>query len=62
MKKIIVIEDCDSCPYGGKCKPWEKLTGKQKFQLSCQVGVGKFILKDCPLPDGDEELEVFKGI
>jgi len=62
MKKIIVIEDCDSCPYVEKCKPWKKLSGSQRFQLTCGVGVGKFILKGCPLPDGDEKLEVFEGI
>jgi len=48
-KKIIIIEDCMECPKVGKCGPWKKLTPKQKFTLKTGVGIGKFILKGCPL-------------
>jgi hypothetical protein len=51
VKKMIVITDCMECPKVGKCCAWKKLTPKQKFILTTGVGVGKFILKDCPLED-----------
>jgi hypothetical protein len=48
-KKMIVISDCMECPIIKDCKAWENLTPKQKFTLKCGVGIGKFILNDCPL-------------
>jgi hypothetical protein len=54
IKKMIVIEDCMECPKVGKCVPWKKLTPKQKFTLKTGVGIGKFILKGCPLEDYKE--------
>jgi len=51
VKKMIVITDCMECPKVGKCGAWKKLTPKQKFTLKKGVGIGKFILKDCPLDD-----------
>lgn len=53
MKKIIVIETCHECPQFGKCKAWKKLTTTQRVRLKIGTGIGKFILKDCPLPDID---------
>ena len=49
MKKMIVISDCMEYPIIKDCKAWKNLTPKQKFTLKCGVGIGKFILKDCPL-------------
>lgn len=46
---MIVISDCIECPIIKDCKAWKNLTPKQKFTLKCGVGIGKFILKDCPL-------------
>lgn len=51
IKKIIVIADCMECPKVGKCNAWKKLTPKEKFTLKYGVGIGKFILKNCPLDD-----------
>ena len=51
VKKMIVITDCMECPKVGKCSAWKKLTPKQKFTLKTGVGIGKFILKNCPLED-----------
>lgn len=50
-KKMIVIDDCLQCPKWMKCKPSKALTSKQKFTLKFGVGIGKFILKGCPLED-----------
>jgi hypothetical protein len=62
VRKVIVIDDCSKCPLTGGCKPWKDLSGKQKAILLFGVGVGKFILKGCPLPDSDTELEAFAGL
>lgn len=51
VKKMIVVTDCMECPKVGKCGSWKKLTPRQKFILKTGVGIGKFILKDCPLDD-----------
>ena len=51
QKKSIVIEYCDHCPFEGGCKPWKKLTRQQRVKLTIGNGVGRFMLKDCPLPD-----------
>lgn len=50
-KKVIVIDDCLTCPKWLKCKPSKELTSKQRFTVTLGVGVGKFILKGCPLDD-----------
>ena len=50
-KKIIIISDCMECPKVGKCSAWKKLTPKQRFTLKTGIGIGSFILKDCPLDD-----------
>lgn len=56
MKKIIVIESCTECPLQKECKAWKALTAKQRVSLLIGVGVpGKFILKNCPLPDDSTE-------
>ena len=51
VKKIIVVEDCLQCPKWMKCKPSKALKPKTRFTLICGVGIGKFILKGCPLDD-----------
>jgi hypothetical protein len=51
VKKMIVITDCMECPKIVNCGAWKKLNAKQKFTLKIGVGIGKFILKDCPLED-----------
>lgn len=51
VKKAIIISDCMECPKVGKCTAWKKLSAKQKFTLKTGVGIGKFILIGCPLPD-----------
>lgn len=51
VRKIIIINDCMECPNIGKCTAWKKLTPAQKFVLKTGVGVGKFVLKECPLED-----------
>lgn len=60
-RKVIIIDCCDICPFNGKCVAWKVLTGKQRVTLTIGVGVGKFILKKCPLPNFGTT-EVFKGI
>jgi hypothetical protein len=51
VKKIIIIDDCMSCPVFKGCATWKKLTPQQRFKLTVGVGVGKFILKGCKLED-----------
>jgi len=51
MKKMIIIEDCLHCPNWLKCEASKKLTPKQRFMLMTGVGIGQFILKECPLKD-----------
>jgi hypothetical protein len=51
VRKQIIVEKCDDCPYNGGCAAWKKLTGKQRVTLAIGVGVGDFILKDCHLED-----------
>ena len=58
VNKMIVITDCMECPKVGKCGAWKKLTPKQKFTLKTGVGIGKFILKGCPLEDVDKNREL----
>jgi len=48
-RRMIVIDDCLHCPQWMECPPSKKLTPKQRFTLTCGVGIGKFILKGCPL-------------
>ena len=60
IKRMIVITDCMECPKIGECGAWKKLTPKQRFTLKTGVGVGKFILKDCPL-QALEDGDAFKG-
>lgn len=55
VKKMIVISDCMKCPNVGKCSAWKKLTPKQKFILKTGAGIGKFILKECPLDDAPNQ-------
>lgn len=62
MKKAIVIDDCMECPFVGKCYPWKKLSKKDRFKVTCGVGIGKFILKGCPLPDVSDDMDTFTGI
>ena len=57
VRKMIVITDCMECPEVGKCSAWKKLTAKQRFQVKFGVGVGKFILKGCPLDDAPKMVE-----
>lgn len=51
IKKVIVIDDCLKCPNWTKCKPSKALTSKERLTVTIGVGVGKFILKGCPLDD-----------
>lgn len=57
VKKMIVIDDCLQCPLWMKCKPSKSLTAKQRFTLKVGIGIGKFILKGCPLDDVPSALE-----
>ncbi len=50
-EKMIVVDNCLVCPRWGECKPSKKLQNKERLFLTCGVGIGKFILEDCPLPD-----------
>ncbi len=50
-RKMILITDCMECPHVGVCSAWNKLKPSQKFTLKTGIGIGKFILKDCPLDD-----------
>ena len=59
MKKVIIIDDCLLCPFVGKCKPWRLLGKLQRFSLKCGTNVGKFILKDCPLPNIGSTEDIF---
>jgi len=53
-RKMIVVDSCDTCPFNLKCKPWKSMSKKNKFALTLGVGVKKFILNGCPLPDGED--------
>lgn len=53
-RKMIVVDSCDTCPFNLKCKPWKSMSKKNKFALTLGVGVKKFILNGCPLPDGHD--------
>ena len=61
-RKMVVVDSCDNCPFNGQCKPWKGLTSKQRVYLAIGHGVKKFILKGCPLPDGEDNAEAFKGV
>lgn len=61
-RKMIIIDSCGTCPFGGKCKPWLKLTSKQRVALAIGNNIQKFILKGCPLPDGEDNAEAFEGV
>ncbi len=54
-KKIIEVVDCMECPLISKCSAWNKLTPQQRFTLKVGIGIGKFILKDCPLPSAPKQ-------
>ena len=60
-RKIIVVDCCNTCPFHGQCKPWKSLTSKHRVALSISNGVNPFILKGCPLPDGEDNAEAFLG-
>ncbi len=62
IRKMIIVECCDGCPFSGMCKPWKALTSQQKVKLMLSTGLGKFILKGCPLPDGEEGAKPFGRI
>ena len=56
IKKMIVVEDCVSCPLmDGKCKAWKSLTPKQRFSIQVGHGMQNAILKACPLEDIEEQ-------
>ena len=55
----IVVASCDGCPFKGKCKPWKKMTSKQRVTLALSTSVGNFILKGCPLPRTEDGAEPF---
>lgn len=61
-RKVIVVNCCDTCPFIGKCKAWKKLTRIQRVSLTLKVGMGGFILKGCPLPDGEDNAKPFGRI
>lgn len=56
VKKVIVVDKCDNCPFNGLCTPWKSITSRQRVALtiSTKYACG-FILKDCPLPDNGSE-------
>jgi len=54
IHKIISITDCMECPIINKCHAWKSLTPKQRFTLKTGVGIGKFILKNCPLDNASQ--------
>lgn len=58
-KVAIIIDDCMICPFVGKCKPWKKLTKKQRLSLKLSISVGKFILNGCPIPEMGSTEEAF---
>ena len=51
IKKMIIVDYCDNCPFEGKCAAWKAKTRQQRVALTIGVGVGSFILKGCPLQD-----------
>lgn len=53
VRKAIIVDNCLECPML-KCGPSKALKPKQRFVLQTGVGVGKFILKGCPLVDFPE--------
>jgi|APSaa5957512622_1039677.scaffolds.fasta_scaffold144632_2 hypothetical protein len=40
-----------ACPKIIRCGVWKALSPKERFALKTGVGIGKFILKGCPLDD-----------
>lgn len=57
IKKMILITDCiTECPKAGMCIAWKKITPKQRFTITTGIGIGKFILKGCPLDDYQENI------
>jgi hypothetical protein len=50
-RKVIIVSSCMKCPLIKDCKAWKNLTPNQRFSLKVKVGIGDFILKDCPLSD-----------
>ena len=61
-RKIIIVDCCGNCPFNGKCDPWLRLTKTQRVTLYLGNNVKPFILKGCPLPDGENDAKPFKGI
>ena len=58
MKKQIIIDSCDNCPFNGGCEAWISLTSKQRVQLSLSPAYANgFILAKCHLEDATEENE-----
>lgn len=58
-RKVIVVASCDGCPFHGECKSWKELSGEQRVSLTLSNRYDKFILKGCPLPDGEDGAEPF---
>lgn len=56
-RKMIVIDSCDGCPYNHKCGPWKSMSSKNRLALTIGNSVKSFILKGCPLPDGENNAE-----
>jgi len=51
VPKQIIVTDCMACPKIIRCGVWKALSPKERFALKTGVGIGKFILKGCPLDD-----------
>jgi hypothetical protein len=61
-RKVIIVDCCDNCPFKGECKPWKDLTRSQRVNLSIGKSVKPFILKECPLPYGEDNAKPFGGL
>jgi hypothetical protein len=52
IKKQIIIDSCQECPFECGCEAWKNLTRKQRVTLTISNSVPQnFILKTCPLED-----------
>ncbi len=50
--KIIKVNNCQSCPYYGKCDAWTALKRKERVRLlMCNDVPNEFILAKCHLED-----------
>ena len=56
-RKMIVVDSCDTCPYTHKCKAWLRMNRREVVSLTLKSGLGKFILKGCPLPYGEDNAQ-----